>query len=96
MKEFSVYVKRLLAKGKKSFSVVTKFSLKKATNSGGIAYSQAQFAVDRLLTPEEVPYINAMADQVKALASGVAFDTEQPGGEDVNPFTGEIMNPEQM
>lgn len=96
VKEFSVYVKRLLAKGKKSFSVVTKFSLKKATNSGGIAYSQAQFAVDRLLTPEEVPYINAMADQVKALASGVAFDTEQPGGEEVNPFTGEIVSPEQM
>ena len=41
MREFSVYIKRLLTKGKKSSAVVTKFSLKKATNAGGIAYSQA-------------------------------------------------------
>ena len=39
MKEFSVYVKRLLAKGKKSNSVVTKFSLKKVTNASGTASS---------------------------------------------------------
>lgn len=96
MKEFAVYIKRLLTKGKKSSGVVTRFSLKKATNAGGIAYSQAQFAVDRVLTPEEIPYINALADQVKALASGVAYDTEQPAGEEINPFTGEIVKPEQM
>ena len=65
-------------------------------NAGGIAYSQAQFAVDRLLTPEEIPYINALADQVKALASGVAYDTEAPADEEINPFTGEIVNAEQM
>ena len=76
--------------------MVTRFSLKKATNAGGIAYSQAQFAVARVLTPEEIPYINAMAEQVKGFAAGVAYDTEQPGNEEVNPFTGEIMNPEQM
>jgi len=43
LKEFSRYIKRLLSKGKKSNSVVTRFSLKKATNSSGITYSQAQF-----------------------------------------------------
>ena len=50
LKEFSRYIKRLLSKGKKSNSVVTRFSLKKAVNSGGIAYSQAQSrltAIDR-------------------------------------------------
>ncbi len=96
MKEFAVYIKRLLTKGKKSSAVVTRFSLKKATNAGGIAYSQAQFAVDRVLSPEEIPYINALADQVKALASGVAYDTEQLSGEEINPFTGEVVNAEQM
>jgi len=45
MKEFSVYIKRLLAKGRKSSAVVTRFSLKKVTNAGGIAYSQAQFTI---------------------------------------------------
>ena len=43
MREFSRYIKRLLSKGKKSNMVVTRFSLKKATNASGIAYSQAQF-----------------------------------------------------
>ena len=96
MKEFSIYIKRLLTKGKKSSAVVTRFSLKKATNAGGIAYSQAQFAVERMLTPEEIPYIKAMADQVKALASGVAYDADTAAGEEINPFTGEIMNARQM
>lgn len=34
-KEFSRYIKRLLSKGKKSDSVVTKFSLKKGCKQGG-------------------------------------------------------------
>ena len=96
MKEFAVYIKRLLAKGKKSSGVVTRFSLRKATNANNIAYSQVQFAVDRVLAPEEIPYISAMADQVKALASGVAYDTEQPADGDVNPFTGEVDNAGQL
>ena len=91
MKEFAVYVKRLLAKGKKSSSVVTRFSLQKVQNSGGIAYSQAKFAVDRVLTDEEQRYISAMAEQVKAFASRVAYD-DAPG-EVIDPETGEVMQP---
>ena len=91
MKEFAVYVKRLLAKGKKSSSVVTRFSLQKVQNSGGIAYSQAKFAVDRVLTDEEQRYISAMAEQVKAFASRVAYD-DVPG-EVIDPETGEVMQP---
>ena len=75
--EFSKYVMRLLSKGKKTNAVVTKFTLKKAQNSGGINYSQAVFAVDRQLTPEEHQSILAMSEQVKVLASGVsALDEE--------------------
>lgn len=92
MKEFSVYIKRLLAKGKKSNSVVTKFSLKKVTNASGIAYSQAQFAVDRLLTPEEMPFVQAMSDQVKTFATRVAYD-DAPA-EVIDPVTGEVYDPE--
>lgn len=73
MKEFAVYVKRLLAKGRKSSSVVTRFSLQKVQNSGGTAHSQTKFAVARVLTEEEQPYISAMAEQVKAFASRVAY-----------------------
>lgn len=92
MKEFSVYVKRLLAKGKKSNSVVTKFSLKKVTNASGIAYSQAQFTVDRVLTSEEMPFVQAMSDQVKSFATRVAYD-DAPS-EVIDPETGEVYDPE--
>ena len=95
MKEFGVYIKRLLAKGKKSQSVVTRFSLKKVSNAGGIAYSQAQFAVARMLTAEEIPYIAAMADQVKQYATRVGYETETPVQETIDPETGEVTQPLQ-
>ena len=53
LKAFTKYIKAQLSKGRKTNSIITRFSLKKVTNNTGIAYSQAQFAVDRLLTPEE-------------------------------------------
>ena len=76
MKEFSRYIKRLLSKGKKSNMVVTRFSLRKATNSSGIAYSQAQFAIDRSLTAEEQILLNKLTEQVKAYSRRVGFDAE--------------------
>ncbi len=91
MRDFSVYVKRLLAKGKKSSSVVTKFSLQKATNANGIVYSKAQFAVDRALTPEEMPYIASMAEQVKSFATRVNYD--EASAEMIDPETGEVLSP---
>ena len=69
--EFSKYVMRLLSKGKKTNAVVTKFTLKKAQNSGGINYSQAVFAVDRQLTDEELKSILPMSEQVKTMATKV-------------------------
>ena len=89
MKEFSVYIKRLLAKGRKSSAVVTRFSLKKVTNAGGIAYSQAQFAVERALSAEELPYIAAMVEQVKQFAVRVAHEGD--AAPEIDPFTGEIL-----
>ena len=74
---FSRYIMNLLGKGKKSNVVVTKFSLKKAQNSGGINYSQAVFAVDRNLSPEEQENVGRMTEQVKSLATRViALDEE--------------------
>ena len=77
LSEFSKYVMRLLSKGKKTNGVVTKFTLKKAQNSGGINYSQAVFALDRELTAEELAAITPMSEQVKAMANKVsALDEE--------------------
>jgi hypothetical protein len=100
LKEFSRYVKRLLARGKKTNSVVTRFSLTKATNAGGIVYSQAQFAVERSLSPEEYVLIEPLSAQIKARSRNVSYEADCPaepanahiiGSETIDPETGEII-----
>ncbi|HPF54672.1 MAG TPA: hypothetical protein PLM48_08550 [Clostridia bacterium] len=73
LKEFTKYVTRLLQKGKKTNQVVTRFSLQKAQNSTGIAFSQVVCSVARPLTPEEQASIHSMSEQVKAYAGHVAI-----------------------
>ena len=75
--EFSKYIMRLLSKGKKTNGVVTKFSLKKAQNSGGINYSQAVFAIERMLTDTELASVQPLSEQVKAMAVKVTVLDEE-------------------
>lgn len=92
LKEFSRYIKRLLSKGKKSNAVVTRFSLKKATNSSGIAYSQAQFAIDRELANEEYALISKLSEQVKSYSHRIGYDVEVREAEIlVDLETGEVI-----
>lgn len=94
LKEFSRYIKRLLSKGKKSNAVVTRFSLKKAVNNSGIAFSQAQFAVDRSLTSEEHALINKLCEQVKSYSHRVGYDAETVDVEiAAEPEIGEAIEP---
>ncbi|PNR98014.1 hypothetical protein [Petrotoga olearia] len=99
LKEFTKYIKRLLSKGRKSNSVVTRFSLKKATNSGGIAYSQAQFAIDRPLTSEEYALIGKLSEQVREYSRRVGFEADNTAETDIDeapfadPETGEVIEP---
>lgn len=94
LKDFSRYLMRQLSKGNKSNMVVTRFSLKKATNNSGIAYSQAQFALDRKLTAEEYALVSAMSDQVKAFQNTLGYDTEETAAAiQVDPATGEVIEP---
>ncbi len=72
LSEFSKYIIRLLSKGKKSNAVVTKFSLKKAQNAGGISYSQAVFAVDRDLYDEEKAVVCKLSEQIKSIAQNTS------------------------
>ena len=69
--ELSKYIVRVRAKYAGTYCVVTKFTLKKAQNSGGINYSQAVFAIDRALTEDELKNIVPMCEQVKALSKKV-------------------------
>ena len=96
LKDFTRYLMRLLSKGRKSNSVVTRFTLKKATNANGIVFSQAQFTVDRNLTPEEFALVSALSDQVREYSARVGYDTE-PAAEidhsNVDLETGEVIEP---
>jgi hypothetical protein len=95
LRELTRYLKRLLSKGRKSNSVITRFSLKKAVNSTGIAYSQAQFTADRLLTAEEYSLIEKLTEQVKSYSKQIAFDYDNSAvdAEEINvdPTTGEVI-----
>ena len=88
-KEFSRYIKRLLSRGKKSDSVVTKFSLKKAVNKTGISYSQVQFSVARELEKTEIELIKNYSEQVKSYAQSKA------NLQTVDITTGEIIDAEE-
>ena len=65
IQEFSKYIKRLLSLGKKSDSVVTKLSLKKALNKTGIAFSKVNFSVLRDLNQNEKDGLVELISQIK-------------------------------
>lgn len=88
-REFSRYIKKLLSRGKKSDSVVTKFSLKKAVNKTGISYSKVQFSMARELENTEIELIKNYSEQVKSYARSKA------NLQKVDITTGEIIDSEE-
>ncbi len=92
--EFTRYLKRLISKSRKSNAVVTRFSLKKATNKGGLVYSQAQFSIDRPLSPEEHSLIERLSGQVRTFSARMGIEEDSPVAEGVvvDPETGEVFN----
>lgn len=95
LKEFTKYVKRQLSKGRRLNQIVTKISLKKATSSSGITFSQAVFAFDRNLNEAEKAAVTGLTEQVKSYAANYNA-AALIGGDDV-PFvdaeTGEVVAP---
>ena len=65
IQEFSKYIRRLLSTGKKSDSVITKLSLKKAVNKTGIAFSKVNFSVLRDLKQSEKDGLQELILQIK-------------------------------
>lgn len=73
LKEFTRYVKRQLSKGRKLSNIVTRISLKKATSASGIAYSQAAFTFERVLSDAEKAAVGQMAGQVREYAANLTI-----------------------
>jgi len=68
LKNLSNYLaKRVVGKGRRSYEVLTKVSLKKATSRGGITYSQASFALTGVLSKEEAAKMAEYAAGIKPI-----------------------------
>jgi len=82
LKEFTRYVKRQLSKGRKLSNIVTRISLKKATSASGIAYSQAAFTFERVLSDAEKAAVGQMAGQVREYAANLTLASLAGSGEE--------------
>ena len=76
LNDFSKYILRIVGKGKKSFQVVTKFTLKKEQNAGGITFSKVVVATERELTENELASVMPMVEQVKGIAKNMKENTD--------------------
>ena len=76
IKLFANYLaKRIVGRGRRSYGVITKITLKRETNKGGINYSQAQFAVAGELSPEEVQKAAEYSKGIKAVTRSIGVET---------------------
>lgn len=68
LRNFGDYIaKRIIGKDRRSYDVLTRITLKKAANAGGIEYSQAQFAVAGVLPPEMAAQAEAIARRIRPM-----------------------------
>ena len=93
LRTFTNYVKSQLSRGRKLSQVVTKITLKKASNASGIAFSQAVFSFERMLNPEERSAVAGVTESVRAYAANLTpvslIEEDLP----VDPETGEVIEP---
>lgn len=90
IKNFAGYIgKRVLAKGRRSYEVLTKIFLKKVVNANGIPYSQANFAIAGVLDSEKAremeryaSYIKPMTRKVEIVTDEFETVTREPGEDD--------------
>jgi hypothetical protein len=75
IKNFGDYVlKRVISKGYRTYEVITKITLKRAQNSTGINYSQAQFSLVAPLSTEEKEFMRRYSESIKAVTRQLVVD----------------------
>jgi hypothetical protein len=75
IKNFGDYVlKRVISKGCRTYEVITKITLKRAQNSTGISYSQAQFSLVAPLGTEEKEFMRRYSENIKAVTRQLVVD----------------------
>ena len=78
LKNLSDYIAlRIVSKGMRSYGVVTKVSLKKAQNAGGINYSQAVFSLAGKLSPEQTKAMAEYSQGIRSITRQLAVGAEE-------------------
>lgn len=67
--------KKIVARGKRPWMVLTKVTLRKEKNANGIAYSEAVFTKVADLSPAEVAQIKPVAESFRALTRSMAMQS---------------------
>ena len=91
LREFSQSAKRQLSRGRKLSDIITRITLKKATSTSGIVFSQAVFTMERVLSPEERSAIAHVIADAKAYAQHLSMAALTPVEEAAD--NGEEMKP---
>jgi len=74
IKNFTNYIKRIALKGLRSYQVVTKISLQKATNKDGITYSQAVFSFAGELDDNVQKRMEQYANEMRKLTRRIVIN----------------------
>lgn len=78
LKNLSDYIAlRIVSKGMRSYGVVTKVSLKKAQNAGGINYSQAVFSLAGKLSPEQTKAMAEYSQGIRSITRQLAIQVDE-------------------
>ncbi len=95
LKDFSRYLMRCLPKWGKSSAGITRFSLVKAVNKGGIAYTKVQFQMGRPLAEGEMLEIEPMVLNLKKMSQTLTVETVKEKNETATSKT-EVAAAEKM
>lgn len=68
---------RIVSKGLRSYGVVSKVSLKKAQNAGGINYSQAVFSLAGKLSPEQTKAMAEYSQGIRSITRQLAIQVDE-------------------
>lgn len=95
LRAFQQYAKRQLSKRRFLHQIVTKITLKKATNADGISFSQTVFQLERPLTDTEIGALAGITERVRDYAANLtpAAHLGLPPEMDIDSETGEVVEP---
>lgn len=78
LKNFADYLAlRIVTRGLRSYSVITKIALKRVKNADGISYSQAIFSMVDKLPPEQIKAMAEFAEGIKAVTRQLSVANDE-------------------